>query len=93
MVASDNTGKATGTSVCSSTLPTHTHRAVQHVLFRVRQNLETRGQIIKMASSSESSDEGDNLVVFGAGVDVAVLESEEREEQFGFELALNYCTR
>ena len=46
-----------------------------------------------MASSSESSDEGDNWVVFGAGVDVAVLESEEREEQCGFELALKYCPR
>ena len=49
------------TNVCIRT-PSNTHRAVQRVLFHIWQSLETRGQIVKMVSSSESSDGDSNLV-------------------------------
>ena len=53
------------------TLPTsvlaheqHTYTAVQRALLHVWQSLDTRGQSVKMASPSESSDQDDNLVLF-----------------------------
>ena len=87
------------TNVRIRTLATHT--GVQRALFHIWQSLETRGQIIKMASSSESSDEADHLIVllFSDRVDVKMLENGEKkwptneEERVGVELALKYRSR
>ena len=57
-------GRATNACYNIRTRTLNTHTAVQRALFRIWQSLETRGQIFKITSSSESSDEDNHLMLF-----------------------------
>ena len=62
---SDSTGRATDTRYQRMHSHTsNTHTAVQCIPFHLWQSLKTRGLMVKMVSSSESSYKNDNLVLF-----------------------------
>ena len=76
----------------------NTHTAVRRAPFRTWQSLVTRGQIVRMASSSESFDSDDNLLLFCCwywcgNIGEWRKRPTKGEERFGVESALKYPPR
>ena len=85
------------TDTCYQCLHLHasnTRAAIQLVLLHIWQSLEKWGQIVKMGSSSESSNWDINLVVVLMQQHLRVKKRPAKEEErFGVETALNYHPR
>ena len=75
----------------------NTHTAGLPVLFHTWQSLETQGKIVKIASSSESSDGDDHLMLFCCWClccsDGELRKGVQKEERFGVGLTLKYRHR